>query len=465
MTDPFEEEQVQFERCVKPTFGDGISYSDIATKLLKENFLLTALELHTELVEAGRELPKLKEFFSNPGNFEQASLRPENLPSIQDNRAVPSLPSIRAYPAGRVPINAKKLEDLATLSNFLIGYNFYTALQAWPRSEGREYNEHMTNDNCYTGRNSQMEPLVSGYTGRNSQMEPSGVRLYWKKQSDGACGVMLRLTKVYRAMKIPSTMRSTRSSSQATLDSLDLTRYSEDGERGVDERVAVLEFELRKAKETISALRANLTVATESEATTPDTGSVKPLHNESIKPHEQRALNFLINEYLLLHGYKLTSITFADENEHQDFEDWDDVGLNIPKPAEVLTLYRDYMRHAQAPCSDMEVQTDNLPSDTQLQQLLEKRELEQRLWSSESRMEEVSNLTTPGSDVGGVITENISTHSDTPERFELIDAEMKGGEDLDNSRTEDEVEGIQKVFQERTVGLNGDQPRLQVVLG
>nr|CAD7260739.1 unnamed protein product [Timema shepardi] len=168
MTDPFEEEQVQFERCVKPTFGDGISYSDIATKLLKENFLLTALELHTELVEAGRELPKLKEFFSNPGNFEQASLRPENLPSIrkvvighfvigivfrasylsEDNRAVPSLPSIRAYPAGRVPINAKKLEDLATLSNFLIGYNFYTALQAWPRSEGREYNEHMTNDNC-----------------------------------------------------------------------------------------------------------------------------------------------------------------------------------------------------------------------------------------------------------------------------------------------------------------------------
>lgn len=39
--------------------------------------------------------------------------------------------------------------------------------------------------------------------------------------------------------------------------------------------------------------------------------------SNSIKPHEQRALNFLINEYLLLHGYKLTSITFADENENQ----------------------------------------------------------------------------------------------------------------------------------------------------
>lgn len=53
-----------------------------------------------------------------------------------------------------------------------------------------------------------------------------------------------------------------RSGSQATLDSLDLARFSEDGERGIDERVAVLEFELRKARETISALRANLTVAT-----------------------------------------------------------------------------------------------------------------------------------------------------------------------------------------------------------
>lgn len=36
---------------------------------------------------------------------------------------------------------------------------------------------------------------------------------------------------------------------------------SEDGDKTVNERVAVLEFELRKAKDTINALRANLTVA------------------------------------------------------------------------------------------------------------------------------------------------------------------------------------------------------------
>lgn len=39
--------------------------------------------------------------------------------------------------------------------------------------------------------------------------------------------------------------------------------------------------------------------------------------NDKIKPHEQRVLNFLVNEYLMQHNYTLTSITFADENESQ----------------------------------------------------------------------------------------------------------------------------------------------------
>lgn len=97
-----------------------------------------------------------------------------------------------------------------------------------------------------------------------------------------------------------------------------MTRFSEDGERTADERVAVLEFELRKAKETINGLRANLTVATDSEILQQNAiRNTKGVNTEGIKPHEQKALNFLINEYLLSRGYKLTSITFADENEDQ----------------------------------------------------------------------------------------------------------------------------------------------------
>ena len=45
-----------------------------AEKLLKHSLLLTALELHTELVEVGQEIPRLRDFFSNPGNFERQYL-------------------------------------------------------------------------------------------------------------------------------------------------------------------------------------------------------------------------------------------------------------------------------------------------------------------------------------------------------------------------------------------------------
>lgn len=50
-----------------------ISYVDIATRLINDRLLLTALELHTELTEAGKELRVLRDFFSNPANFELQS--------------------------------------------------------------------------------------------------------------------------------------------------------------------------------------------------------------------------------------------------------------------------------------------------------------------------------------------------------------------------------------------------------
>ncbi|KAK0167734.1 hypothetical protein PV327_001605 [Microctonus hyperodae] len=207
------------EEVMNPlTSGRLLSYNEIAAKLLNERFILTALELHAELCEAGKELPILKDYFGNPNNLEIHNVKPESYTSI------------------------------------------------------------------------------------------------------------------------------VRSSSQATLDSLDMTRYSEDG-GGADERVAILEFELRKARENISALRANLTVMTDSESTSPNKVNDKIQSIDSpIKPHEQRALNFLVNEYLLAQSYKLTSITFSDENENQDFEDWQDVGLNIPKPSNLLQIYREFHR-------------------------------------------------------------------------------------------------------------------------
>ncbi|XP_025023500.1 lisH domain and HEAT repeat-containing protein KIAA1468 homolog isoform X3 [Python bivittatus] len=218
----------------------------LAAQLLRDQFVLTALELHTELLESGRELPRLRDYFSNPGNFERQS--------GGGTGALAPTPSASVAPG-----------------------------------------------------------IISMVGGGK---EPGAGQLH-------------------------------RAGSISTLDSLDFARYSDDGNRETDERLAVLEFELRKAKETIQALRANLTQAAENEVPLQERRNYKssPEIQEPIKPLEKRALNFLVNEFLLKNGYKLTSITFSDENDDQDFELWDDVGLNIPKPPDLLQLYRDFGNH------------------------------------------------------------------------------------------------------------------------
>ena len=45
---------------------------EIADILLQEKLVLTALELHSELLESGKELSNLRDYFSNPGNFDHA---------------------------------------------------------------------------------------------------------------------------------------------------------------------------------------------------------------------------------------------------------------------------------------------------------------------------------------------------------------------------------------------------------
>uniref|UniRef100_A0A8D3D1D2 RAB11 binding and LisH domain, coiled-coil and HEAT repeat containing n=1 Tax=Scophthalmus maximus TaxID=52904 RepID=A0A8D3D1D2_SCOMX len=176
-----------------------VSVDVVAAQLLRDQYILTALEFHTELLEAGRELPRLRDYFSNPGNFERQS----GTPPAKDQVLGPGGPLNRA-------------------------------------------------------------------------------------------------------------------GSISTLDSLDFARYSDDGNRESDERLAESEVPSQERKNFKSS----------------------PEIQEPIRPLEKRALNFLVNEFLLKNEYKLSSITFSDENDDQDFELWDDVGLNIPKPPDLLQLYR-----------------------------------------------------------------------------------------------------------------------------
>ena len=62
------------ENVALPHNNDSFTFEAIALKLIKDNLFLSALELHTELVESGREIPRLRDYFSNPANFERTKL-------------------------------------------------------------------------------------------------------------------------------------------------------------------------------------------------------------------------------------------------------------------------------------------------------------------------------------------------------------------------------------------------------
>ncbi|XP_028391944.1 RAB11-binding protein RELCH-like [Dendronephthya gigantea] len=286
-----------------------INWAEVADNLIKSRLLLTALELHTELLENGREVPALRDFFSNPGNFEVESVR---------------APSPISLPLGRT-------------------------------------------------------------------------------------------------------------SSNLTLDSIDdFTRYSDDGliDRG-DDKVAVLQFELRKAHETIKSLRGSLTVATEQEApqiSQKDPSETGSLSEETIKPHEKRALNFLVNEYLLQNGYRLTSVTLSDENEDQDFDDWDDVGLNIPQPPNLLRLYRDFDKHAMPMAASTLAKTEE--ENAQLQENIKKLNEQVELVSKENEKnkencriveEQISSLTEEKADLLTQIANLTEELAQTTQRLSTTD--------------------------------------------
>ena len=59
-----------------PRCASSRDWEEFSSALLEDGFVLTALELHTELLECGKEVPSLRDYFSNPGNFEHAIPQP-----------------------------------------------------------------------------------------------------------------------------------------------------------------------------------------------------------------------------------------------------------------------------------------------------------------------------------------------------------------------------------------------------
>ena len=216
-----------------------LSHENIAESLLKEGFLLTALEFHTELLESGKELSVLKDFFSESKNFR----------SVEDVHGTLQSPET-------------------------------------PSKGGR----------------------------RSAPGTPAGHRVI------------------------------SRAGSQLTLDSIDqLTRYSEDTDRREEDRLAVLEYELRTARDTISQLKRELIEMNNDTQTVHCASMSEDMEEEEdteIRPHEKKILNFLVNDYLMRNGYKISAVTFSDECEGQNLDDWEEVGLNSDKPLRLSSILR-----------------------------------------------------------------------------------------------------------------------------
>jgi hypothetical protein len=299
--------QNQVTASVNSVVPQKITLDQIASTLLKENFILTALEFYTELSENGRDLPRLRDYFSNPANFEQI-----------------------------------------TTTSTTSGGNHFSS-----------------NSNSYS--TSSLNPNNIGYYGAGNNIN-----------NNNSGGYPLH-----------------KASSIQTFDSLDLTRYSDDVDqtKQQDDKIVVLEFELRKAKETINQLRTTLTLATcthekETTITTTTTNNdtkkqtddadnttiskystnvnnntktnqtlneyessanddlLTLTNGTALMPYDKNAINFLVNQYLLEQNYKMTSVTFSEENDAQDLEDWDIIGVNRSQPPNLCQIYKLYLNRS-----------------------------------------------------------------------------------------------------------------------
>lgn len=129
-----------------------------------------------------------------------------------------------------------------------------------------------------------------------------------------------------------------------------------------ENRILLLEYELRLSKEDVEGLRAEVKTLLEErrhhresdsesaassseENATAAVGSQRLAEASELAAErpisilERKSLNYIVRNYLFNHGYKLTAITFSEEvDREQDLDVWDDrLG---PIPPNMLAFYR-----------------------------------------------------------------------------------------------------------------------------
>ena len=209
-------------------------YDTISKFLLKNRFYLTALEFYTELLENGYDLPRLREYFSNPANFEGTS-------AVSYNRQSSFIRNLNHYG-----------DDSVSLGGGAGGTGDYLF-----RTSSSQNFDSTSIDNVT--RYSEDIEWTNGASSAGAMTSASGI-----------------------------------------------------GEqRFNDERVAVLEFELRKARDTIHELRQTLTFDSTEEQQQPH--SKKSEERNGKYQGERWCIVFSLNDLLFL-----SSTAFLDINPTDD---------------------------------------------------------------------------------------------------------------------------------------------------
>ncbi|EFA80709.1 hypothetical protein PPL_06295 [Heterostelium album PN500] len=162
---------------------------------------------------------------------------------------------------------------------------------------------------------------------------------------------------------------------------------SNESDKSKDEKISLLEYELRQSREDIIQLKEQLksrlnssttinnnsvdnnnnnnsssngsnsnveqqqqTSSSSSNSSNSNIDSKKQLDSvskEKIKSHEKKILNYLFRKYLSANGYPLTSVTFSEESE-DSARNWSDLQLNQPEPPSLLTIYRYFFENGDS---------------------------------------------------------------------------------------------------------------------
>jgi len=108
-----------------------------------------------------------------------------------------------------------------------------------------------------------------------------------------------------------------------------------------EERIAVLEYELRISREDVTSLKGELAAMKKAvipTTTAPELSS--EIVNDEPKPFETRFVNYLIEKYLVKQDFKMTAMTFASEVLDQDLDSFEDVGVDTSDPPDLIAFYR-----------------------------------------------------------------------------------------------------------------------------